>query len=296
MTCETIRELLEEYALGTLDDAQDDAQSAQLSAHLADCPDCLAIYRGYEATLATLPDALVARSPAHLPSNIKEQVLARITADSSRARETARAHDSATHRDPIVVVAEPLTRPKTANSKRGRWHRLFDHILSPRRLRLGFGILLLLLVASLFWSIRLNVVLARERALRAEYMDLVGQQQELVLEIVDSNQTTRRVLRATTEGSRAYGKVFTRAEMSEVVAMAARLSSPPPGEAYHLWLTQDGETEFAGVMRLNSHGFGLLIYHAERSDLSYDRAIVTLQAHNRSVPIGEPILAWQAEP
>ena len=67
----------------------------------------------------------------------------------------------------------------------------------------------LLLVFALAWSIRLNVVLACERALRAEFVELVGQQQELVLEIVDSGKTTRRVLRSTSESSNAYGKVFT---------------------------------------------------------------------------------------
>ncbi|MCE7989748.1 MAG: hypothetical protein DYG89_52045 [Caldilinea sp. CFX5] len=68
------------------------------------------------------------------------------------------------------------------------------------------------------------------------------------------------------EGSNAYGKVFTRSDMAYVVAMAARLPQPPPGQAYHLWLVQGEQTELAGMMKINQDGFALVIYEADQND------------------------------
>jgi len=162
-------------------------------------------------------------------------------------------------------------------------------------LRWALAVTTLLLVFALAWSIRLNVVLARERALRAEFVELVGQQQELVLEIVDSGKTTRRVLRSTSESSNAYGKVFTRSDMAYVVAMAARLPQPPPGQAYHLWLARGEATQLAGMLKINQEGFALVIDEAAQNDPIYTHAYVTLQPQDSVTPMGNPVIIWQAE-
>lgn len=54
--------------------------------------------------------------------------------------------------------------------------------------------------------------------------------------------------------------------MAYVVAMAARLPQPPPGQAYHLWLVQGEQTELAGMMKINQDGFALVIYEADQND------------------------------
>jgi hypothetical protein len=152
----------------------------------------------------------------------------------------------------------------------------------------------LLLVIVLLWSIRLNAVLARERALRAEFVELVDQQ-EVVLEVIDSRNTVRRVLLPPAGDSRAYGKVFTRSDMAHVVAMAARLAPPSPGEAYHLWLTRDGSTFLAGTLRTNDEGFGLVLYDDSVDGPQYTRAIVTLQPLGSTAPVEPPVLEWVPE-
>lgn len=282
MNCDTVRELVEEYALGMLDPDL----HQQVAGHLATCAECQAIYQEYAALLAMLPETLAAVSPHQLPVTVKEQLLQRLetgAANGAKSRSVFPAFPDSSPLKPSLPIGEE------------RQRKGYDPQVGLRRLRWALAAASLLLVLSLAWSVRLNVVLARERALRAEFVELVGQQQELVLEIVDSGQTTRRVLRSTSESSNAYGKVFTRSDMPYVVAMAARLPQPRPGQAYHLWLTQGEQTELAGVMKINDEGFALVIYQAPQNDPLYTSAYVTLQPQGSTAPTADPIIAWQAE-
>ncbi len=282
MDCIKIRELLEEYALGLL--ASDLHQ--QVARHLNDCAACNEIYRSYVNLLATLPETLVTVSPHRLPPAVKARLLQRLT-------EAPPSSTSPTFVDLSLPNSNQALPGLPANAIPDHNYRSTPFGLRP--LLWALAAATLLLVLSLAWSIRLNVALARERALRAEFTELVGQQQELVLEVIDSGKTTRRVLRATSEGSNAYGKVFTRSDMTHVVAMAARLPQPPAGQAYHLWLTDNDEVKLAGIMKINQEGFALLIYEADHTDPNYISAYITLQPQGTTTPLGDPVIAWQAE-
>lgn len=274
-----MRELLEEYALGLLTPEQ----QQQVAAHLAGCPDCRAIAQEYADQLATLPEALAAVSPHQLPTALKARLLQRLETGAANGLDNSLLRPLLPDSTPIKPTLPPaVARPAP------------DLHLGIRRLRWALAVATILLVFTLAWSIRWNVALARERALRTEFVELVGHQHELVLEIVDSGKTTRRVLRSTSESSNAYGKVFTRSDMAYVVAMAARLPQPPPGQAYHLWLVRGDQTELAGMMKINQEGFALVIYEADQHDPIYDRAYVTLQPQGSARPEGAPVIAWQA--
>jgi hypothetical protein len=158
---------------------------------------------------------------------------------------------------------------------------------------------LLLAAAALGRSAELDVALAQERALRTGYASLVDQQ-EVVLDVVDSRQTVKRLLQPP-DGTRdpataPYGKLYTRPDLPQVVAMAARLPPPPAGRAYHLWVTQQGQTRLAGVLRTNAEGFGLLVFTAETPGPAYDAALITLEPAGAApaVPAGAPVLRWAA--
>jgi Anti-sigma-K factor rskA/Putative zinc-finger len=283
MDCTTIQELLEEYALGML---EPDLHQ-QVALHLIDCAECQVIYQNYAVLLATLPETLAMVSPHQLPADGKARLLQRLTQERVPTPNVASISPSFTNGGPVL--------PLLPSSASGGRKQNDNPVFGVRRLRWALAAATLLLVLALAWTIRLNVVLARERALRAEFVELVGQQHELVLEIVDSAKTTRRVLRATSEGSTAYGKVFTRSDMAHVVAMAARLPQPPPGQAYHLWLTENDQVELAGMMKINQDGFALLIYDAPHNDPVYTSAYLTLQPQGSTTPMGDPVIAWQAE-
>lgn len=264
MNCEQIRELIELHAVDAL--AAEERQLVER--HIAGCETCRQLLDEYRQVVAELPELLAAVTPERLAPIVKRQLLEKLEKSGAPA------------------ATEPTQRPQPdrlppQRPKRRLW-----------QLATAFSAILLLLFLA--WNIQLNVALARERALRAEVADLVGRQ-ELVLEVVDSEQTERLVLLPPSPTSNAYGKVFTRADMPYVVAMAARLPQPPADKAYHLWLTHGPTTELAGVMVLDGDGFAMLIYEADRDGPSYDTAALTLQPLGANEPAGEPLLVWSRQ-
>jgi hypothetical protein len=281
MNCEETQELLEAYGLGVLEPEV----AVQVKEHLASCDRCRALAQSYAETLAAIPETLATVSPYAMPTTLRQKLLAQVAG----APQDEHLHQTGDVLPPLARQAPPLPQPPVARavSDPGR-------ASSVPRLRLALIATCVLLVMLLLWSLRLNSVLARERALRAEFRGLVDQQ-EIVLEVIDSNQTVRRVLLPPAGDSRAYGKVFSRSDMAHVVAMAARLPVPAPGEAYHLWLTRDGQTFLAGTLRTNDEGFGLLVYDDAVDGPVYDRALVTLQPVGSATPVELPVLEWLLE-
>jgi hypothetical protein len=78
--------------------------------------------------------------------------------------------------------------------------------------------------------------------------------------------------------------------------MVARLPQPQAGEGYHLWLTSSGQTELAGILKVNDDGFALLVFDADQTGPVYDSARLTLQSFNSESPADDIILQWEAAP
>jgi hypothetical protein len=255
--CERIRGLLASYALGALDDGD----LARVEAHLERCPACRELAREHEEAVNALPSALAAASPVELPRRLKERVFQHVGDEGGIAR-----HHPATQR------------------RRWWWPRT----------ALAIGALA---VAALFiaWDARLEDARSQERELRARLAKLQGLQ-PVVLEVVDSRHTVKRVLLPPKERSEspAYGKVFTRTDLPDVVAMANRLPQPQAGRAYHLWASSGGRTRLIGVMPIDRHGFALLVFRADRAGPRYDDVRVLLQRKGAQKPSGVPVLAWSA--
>lgn len=75
-------DLLPAYALGTLDEAE----IAQVSAHLATCPDCQEEVAAFEEVTGVLATAVPIVNP---PANLKNRVMAQTKADTSQPSLTA---------------------------------------------------------------------------------------------------------------------------------------------------------------------------------------------------------------
>ncbi len=283
MNCDQIRELLEAYALGALDA---DEQSS-VEQHLAGCADCRRRAAEYAEVVNALPEALATASPLSPSPALKSRLLQSLEA-APAASSRADTRESQAAPFPTRSTA-PDERPggMARRTPPGRWPSWWR----PRTLAaLGIAILLVL---ALSWGVQLSVALAQERALRAELANLVDQR-ELVLEVIDSSETVKAFLRPTQSDSASYGKLYTRPDLSHVVAMAARLPQPPAGQAYHLWLTGEGRTQLAGVLKLNDQGFGLLILEADHNGPVYESAQLTLQPEGSATPPAPPILFWEA--
>ena len=257
MTCEQIRDRLEEYVLGQLGTAE----RLEVERHLATCQECRAELATLEALLSRFPDAVADRA---LSASESEQILQQI-------------HDQ------IYDENEASVRQMAGASRWRGW-------LSPARV--AAAIMLVALVTSVGWSLRLNQALSEERQLRAQIDQLVDQQ-EIVLEIVDGPDTERRLLRPQSdEFATSYGKVFTRPEFTDVVIMTGRLPDPPAGRAYLVWLTSNDDVELAGPLDVNADGFGLLVIEADDAGPVYQSALVTLQPPDASAPGGVTVLIW----
>lgn len=238
-------------------DTLDATERARVERHLQSCEDCQRLVYEYAEVASKLPQALATATKLPLPPEIKTRLLQTLAAEPSSSGSRA--------------------------------------ILFGWRPRLVTLSLAILLAVSLAWGFQLNVALAQERALRSEFANLVDQQ-EIVLEVIDSSKTTKAFLRATADDSNSYGKLFTRSDMPNVVSMAGRLPGVPAGMAYHLWVTRDGQTDLAGVMKVNDQGFGLLVFTADRPGPVYEATQLILQPIGSTTPSGTPIIAWQASP
>ncbi len=275
-----IIDLLDSYALGAL--ASDERQLVER--HLAGCAECRRLADDLAAAVELLPLALAAASPVQPPADLKNRVLRAVQAPS---------------RPPLPLVAgaggdveipEPPQRVTSANGAPARWSILPKRAGRWRTVAAAAAIVVL--AFSLAWGVRLSEALDQERALRERVAAHFSQQQEIVLEVVDSDEATRIILQSPDPDSRAYGKLFTRPDLPHVVAMAARLPPPPEGQTYHLWLTSEGRTFLAGVLPVNDQGFGLLTFDADHNGTVYEAARLTRQAAGAETPGGETVLAW----
>jgi hypothetical protein len=234
--------------------ALEDGERTAVERHLQTCADCRRIANELVETAHRLPLAVGAASPLGPPSELKTRIIGQLAPEKR-------------------VEARPWWwRPRTALA------------------------LVIVALATLFaaWDARLDDALSKERDVRARLARLQVQQ-ELVLEVVDSRETRKAVLLPPANAdSRAYGKVFTRADMPHVVAMAARLPQPRRNHAYHLWLTSRGKTQLAGVLAVDSSGFGLVLFEADRAGPVYEEARLIEQPKGSKRPAGEPIIRWRA--
>ena len=275
--CEDMREHVDPYALGVLDEAE----ARAVEGHLAACPLCRARLAETEGAIAAIPHALAHASRHRPPPALRERVMASVLEDSARPR------------------AAPSSAPADRVSEGAR----LPWISRPAWRTLGGVAAAAVLALSLTWTAQLGVALARERALReglVQELAAVSGQREIVLEVVDARDKTTRLLRPVAGAPRefitAYGKVYTRPDMPHVVAMTGRMPPPPPGQVYHLWLRLDGETRFGGVLEINTDGFGQLVFQADGNGPRYESVWLTLQPPappgQPSAPQGATVLRW----
>gem|GEM_PF-1473233 len=284
--------LAEEYAVGALDGPEHVA----FERHLSSCDSCRVLVREYHEVVAHLPSALSAGSPA-LPAGLKARVLSAALADTAEADQAV----------PVTLAApspgDPAPLPAPGMGDTGI--EVPNHLHPLYRLQrvqwIGGLALAAVVVVLLGWSAQLGVALARERTLRQELsqeLSLLAGQREIVLEVVDSRDRVTRLLRPASgvpaPYAAAYGKVYTRSDLPHVVAMTGRMPVPPTGQAYHLWVRLNGQTQLAGTLAIDADGFGQLVFDADRRGPTYEASWITLQPLGTAAPQGSTVLRWDA--
>src|SRR5712691_7255084 len=122
---------------------------------------------------------------------------------------------------------------------------------------------------------------------------------EVVFDVIACKGGHVTVLRATQPGSVSYGKLYTCPTSEDVVFMSGKLSSPPSGKTYELWLTAGGVTRLQGTIQVwpsltgSGYDFGSITFKADQKDPSYEEAQLTLQPAGDAAP-GNAVLRWNA--
>jgi Putative zinc-finger len=220
-------------------------EARAVEAHLERCEECRRALAGNEEALGGLPATLGVASPMRLHPALKRKVL------------------------------RSLDRPEPRRFGAAAWWRA------------GAIAAALLLAASLAWNWRLSADLAHQQSVQAELVGRITHDQATVFDVVDSPATTKRVLRSPTDSgpSAPYGKVFSRSDSADVVAMVNRLPQPPAGERYQLYLTRaDGTIDVAGSLPVDADGFSYLVFRSDRAGPAFRHIEVRLGA--------QAILAW----
>jgi len=243
-----MRERLEAFAIGALDAAE----VALLTEHLRTCDECRAELADLRRVADGLPAALEVTSPVRVHPSVKRRVLAAI-------QRPSRLGHSRLARSTIAAVAA-----------------------------------LVMFAGSTAYAVHLQIeqqdlaVTVRQDTLDELGATLSQPDQLRVLEVLDSNATTKRSLRPVDPSQAAfhasYGKLWTRGDDADVVVMVNKLPPPPEGQRYELVVTSNGRTWDAGALRLDSGGFAMLLFRADRNGPTYQRAVVTLG--------GTPVLQW----
>jgi hypothetical protein len=270
VTCQDVSANLELYAIGALDETT----ARALEAHLHTCPACELRAVELRQTAASLPMALAHLSGDRPPAYLKTRMLEAVASDGPHP-------EPAPSRGSSALPAPGLSIPRPPFWRRWRYSALLAACL--------------LVVLSIAWGVWQSVALAHEQVLRAEFANMVSQEQ-IVLDVIDSSATTKVRLAPVQPGSAAYGKMYVRRDLPYVVVMAAKLAPPGPGQAYALWLTNKQGTIRAGTLTVNGQGFGVLVYRADHNDPSYDAATVVLQPEGAPASSGTPAIAWTAGP
>lgn len=266
MECHEVRDQLPSYAANALEADE----TRRIDIHLAVCSECRRRADEYATALDELPGALASASTLASPSRLKSRVMQAALASSAGPRPAR----------PQEADVSPV-RPAL------RW---WTRLATPRAAAAIAAVVVV--VGALAWSGYVSVALGRERNSRQELAELLGKQ-EIVLEVVDSNRTTRAVLKSQEPGSTAYGKLYTRSDFADVVAMAGRLPPTPSGESYYLWVSSNGTPRLAGELTTNDDGFGMVVFDSGTVGPLFDEAFVTRQTPPAQAPAGTRVLAWE---
>lgn len=227
-------------------DALEPDEARTVEEHLTSCDACRQRLAEHREVLVALPAALGSASPLRLHPAVKHKVLGVI---DRRARS--------------------------------RWWP------RPSRWAVAAVAAAAVAAASLFWNWQLSTQLAHQQTVQAEFVGKITHDQATVFDVVDSQATTKRVLRSVADSgpSAPYGKVFSRSDSADVVAMVNRLPQPPTGERYQLYLYRsDGTINVAGSLPVDSEGFSYLVFHSDRAGPTFDHIEVRLGS--------QVILAW----
>ncbi|MBC6607827.1 anti-sigma factor [Hymenobacter sp. BT188] len=236
--------ILEQYALGELNEAERAAVEAQAAAH----PEIAQELDQVEHALGIYARAHAETPPAAMRERVLSGWQAAIRAEAQKAPQTNDTAAPAAPAEPVVRQMTPLE-PETANNASGPAFRWMLAASVALLLASGFANFVLytrwrdaaadLAIARTEQSRTASIMQASERTLAVR-------QQEL--EVLRSDDFRTVALAGTAAAPSASARVLYNPKTKAVYLDVRKLPAPPSGKQYQLWALDNGKPVDAGVL------------------------------------------------
>ena len=240
-----IEALLTDYVLGELDAAQ----RRDVEAHLPTCPACAEEVRQLNQAFHSIG---LAEVPATLPPQLKDRVLARLTAEESAASD-GRAGSNRR--------AGPNRLRQGSGGQEAPAYRAWLGVAAVMVLGLGT-----LLVLSMQKTARLDDAMRRADAVHERLSEQLAEndaQADLAVSILTAKDMRRIELAAGDAAQTAAGRAYF-SPTRGLLIVADQLPEPPSGRVYQVWLIGSSAKSpvSAGLLTHPRSGRGMLIVPA----------------------------------
>jgi len=254
-----IEELLPFYALDALTDEEREIVESHLAAH----PEVRSQLDELTRAAASIPRGM---APVEPSPRVKEALMARVRADSSRAGARASKPD------------QP--------SRRGMsFGRLFQ------ALSLGAGL------AAILWAVALNLQISRLQDQVALLNDALVAQSNSLQEITTrlsqpaASSVVTISLSGTTARPDARGQLIADPNSTSAVLVIAGLGQLEAGKTYQVWLIDGGGPRSAGLLAVDSKGQGVLILISDLEIGEFSKLGISIEPDGGSTqPTGDIVV------
>ncbi len=262
MNCEEAKELIPSYSIGALDKEE----AGKLEEHIANCPECSALYLEFVEVAGHIPFALQDTAPS---PELKERLFARIDQLEETPTEAVLPLRIA-YTPPSADYATPV----------------------PSRLPWGFtavGIAAVMILAV--WIGTLHTRLAQLED-RYNIVSSSLEQQSEMLEGMTGTATLVKGLEGTNMAPEAKGMMFLSPSNTDALLVIFGLPPVTGDKTYQLWLITDSTRVSGGTFTTNERGYAMTAVEAPMPLKNFQSVGVTTEPKGGSTwPSGERVMA-----
>lgn len=258
--CDQVHALIPAYSIG----ATDPEETGLVEAHLKSCPEAAAELKEYHA----LTEKLLYSVPlVPAPARLHDQLMAKIQARESQ--------------QPAVSQNGQLKRSTfSLHLKR----TVAAKVRQPAFVLTALALVLLLL-SNLYWSNQFAHLQNNQ-----QQTSLLMEAQDSILALIGSGKAQRVDLRQV-QGEASEAMMLCSPKEDIGFVYGENFAALASGDTYQVWLVrEDGNRVHAGILRLNEHGDGTLIFQLAEPFANFDRVEII-----RESTASSPVLVMQGE-
>jgi hypothetical protein len=262
--CDQVHALIPAYSVG----ATDPEETRLVEAHLKSCPEAAAELKEYRALTEKL---LYSVPPMPAPARLHDQLMTKIQAGESY--QPATLHDG-------------LLKRSTFSTKIN--HMVVAKVRQPAFVFTALALVLLLL-SNLYWSNQFARLQNNQ-----QQTSLLMEAQDSILALIGSGKAQRVDLQQV-QGGASQAMMLCNPKEDIGFVYGENFADLASGDIYQVWLLRDdGSRVHAGILHLNEHGDGTLIFQLAEPFANFDRVEITRES-TTSNPASSSVLVMQGE-